>query len=188
MFTVLAASATLATARMCSFPVAEHRKARKSELLDRNILWIERGRVSYPWCLVLVSVKALRFARPRSAGLPALTEPPREPGASMATAQYRATLSRIPRFQVSADIPTGGGQLDGASGPEPHPNFIEIFLLGSRLSGRLGGGASAEDLENGRSGAEQVLRDGDPEAAEMPKKPRAPAAYCHAKRLSWTRA
>jgi retron-type reverse transcriptase len=42
--------------------VAEHRKPRKSELLDRNIVWVQRGRLPNPWWLVLARIKALRCA------------------------------------------------------------------------------------------------------------------------------
>src|SRR5258708_32611682 len=58
--------------------VAEHRKTRKSELLDRNILWIERGRrrTHGGSC----SPMSRRFASlsPRDAWLTALTRAPRE--------------------------------------------------------------------------------------------------------------
>ena len=44
--------------------VAALRKTRKSELIDRSMLCVLRGRLSNLWWLVLTRVSALRFAQP----------------------------------------------------------------------------------------------------------------------------
>jgi len=77
--------------------VAALRKTRKSGLVDPNILWIGRGRLSDSWWLVLVPVKAPRFAQTPLRGASALTGTPRELRSS-----YGDRSASIGAVQISA--------------------------------------------------------------------------------------